>query len=294
MSPTVVLITGANRGLGEGIIKRYLAKPNHTVIAANRNPDDPTSKALSNFPIGPGSSLIVVKIDATSETDAPTAIQELKGQGINHLDIVIANAAFIVPFVKIEDAKIADLRVNFETNIYGFFMLYQATLPLLLKSQRPTWITIGSGAGSIVVSTPVSLIFLTQLTIGGSELLYPHSHIITVSTEFTYTLPVPKTQLMNLSNQLPVPNAVYGPTKAAQHWLTKRINAEEERICAFIMSPGWVQTPGGNSSAQMLGLKEAPQPVDETCDGMVAVFDKAGKETHGGKFLTWEGKEESW
>lgn len=44
----------------------------------------------------------------------------------------------------------------------------------------------------------------------------------------------------------------------------------------------------------MLGLKEAPQPVDETCDGMVAVFDKAGKETHGGKFLTWEGKEESW
>lgn len=44
----------------------------------------------------------------------------------------------------------------------------------------------------------------------------------------------------------------------------------------------------------MLGLKEAPQPVDSTCDGMVDVFDKASKESHGGKFLNWEGKDESW
>lgn len=38
MPPTIVLITGANRGLGKGLLKRYLALPNHTVIAANRDP----------------------------------------------------------------------------------------------------------------------------------------------------------------------------------------------------------------------------------------------------------------
>ncbi|KFX97102.1 hypothetical protein O988_05030 [Pseudogymnoascus sp. VKM F-3808] len=250
MAPTIVLITGANRGLGEGILKRYLAKPDHIVIAANRNPDHETSKELANLPKGPGSRLIVVKIDARSETDPSTAIQELKDQGIDHLDIVIANAAYIVPFVKIEDAKVEDLRISTETNIYGFFLLYQATLQLLLKSESPRWITIGSGAGSVV--------------------------------------------LMNIRNQLPVPNSVYGPTKAAQHWLTKRINSEEEKICAFIINPGWVQTESANAAAQMLGLKEAPQPVEPTCDGMMEVFDKASKESHGGKFLTWEGKEESW
>lgn len=162
MAPTIVLITGANRSLGEGILKRYLAKPDHIVIAANRNPDHETSKALKDLPKGPGSRLIVVKIDATSESDATTAIQELKDQGINHLDIVIANAALIIPFVKIEDSKIADVRAAMETNVYGFFRLYQATLPLLLKSQRPTWITMGSPAGSIVVSAPVSLQFLAM------------------------------------------------------------------------------------------------------------------------------------
>lgn len=164
MAPTIVLITGANRGLGEGIIKRYLVKPDHIVIAANRNPDHETSKALEDLTKGPGTRLIVVKIDARSESDATTAIKELKDQGIDHLDIVIANAAIIFPFVKIEDAKIADLRVSMETNIQGFFVLYQATLPLLLKSERPTWITIGSMAGSIVVSQPIIPYHTRKLT----------------------------------------------------------------------------------------------------------------------------------
>lgn len=29
MAPTTVLITGANRGLGKGLLERYLSQPNH-------------------------------------------------------------------------------------------------------------------------------------------------------------------------------------------------------------------------------------------------------------------------
>lgn len=29
MAPTVVLITGGNRGLGEGLVKRFLTLPDH-------------------------------------------------------------------------------------------------------------------------------------------------------------------------------------------------------------------------------------------------------------------------
>ena len=52
---TVVLITGANRGLGKGLLERYLGQPNHTVIAANRNPDHPSSKELGDVPKAEGS-----------------------------------------------------------------------------------------------------------------------------------------------------------------------------------------------------------------------------------------------
>lgn len=38
--------------------------------------------------------------------------------------------------------------------------------------------------------------------------------------------------------QSPFPNAAYAPSKAAVHWLTKRINAEEESLTAFVIHPG--------------------------------------------------------
>jgi NAD(P)-dependent dehydrogenase (short-subunit alcohol dehydrogenase family) len=68
MPPTVVLITGANRGIGKGLLELYLLKPNHLVIAANRDPEHPTSKALAELPTADGTRLLVVKIDATVRT----------------------------------------------------------------------------------------------------------------------------------------------------------------------------------------------------------------------------------
>jgi norsolorinic acid ketoreductase len=89
MPQTVVLITGGNRGLGQGLVRRYLALPNHTVIAGNRNPAHPTSKALPDLPLADGSKFIVVKIDATVHQDAIDAVKEFEEKhGIEHLDIV--------------------------------------------------------------------------------------------------------------------------------------------------------------------------------------------------------------
>ncbi|TGO34212.1 hypothetical protein BHYA_0207g00100 [Botrytis hyacinthi] len=70
MAPTIVLISGTNRGTGKGILELYLSKPSHTVIAANRDPNHPSSKALADLPTAEGSSLILVKVDATVSTDA--------------------------------------------------------------------------------------------------------------------------------------------------------------------------------------------------------------------------------
>lgn len=110
MDPTIVLISGANRGLGKGLLELYLAKPNHTVIAANRDPQHATSKALADLPTGPGSRLIVVKTDASVETDASEAVKTLiTDYGIDHLDLVIANAGVSFVFPKVSELKTADL-----------------------------------------------------------------------------------------------------------------------------------------------------------------------------------------
>lgn len=158
MSQTIVLITGTNRGIGKGIIQRYLTKPNHVVIAANRDPEHLTSKALFDLPQASSTRLIVVKIDASKESDPFAAVKELQAQGIDHLDVVIANAGVSYIWPKVSDVKIADLQGHIDVNVHGMVWLYQATLPLLQKSSDAKFAYIGSTAGWIeVIVLPISL-----------------------------------------------------------------------------------------------------------------------------------------
>jgi len=120
---TIVLITGANRGLGRGLLERYLALPNHTVIAANRNPDHPTSQDLYKLPTGAGTKLIVIKIDATVWQSAFDGVKTLGSHGVDHIDIVIANAGVSYIWPIIAEVQEKDLRAHVETNAYGVVSL---------------------------------------------------------------------------------------------------------------------------------------------------------------------------
>lgn len=146
----VVLISGANRGLGRGLVARYLQLPNHTVIAANRNPDHPSSKSLSELPTASGTKLIVVKLDASIWEDAFAAVKTLQAQGISHLDIVIPNAGVSSIWPSVADVKLEDLKAHMEPNAYGVVSLYQAVRPLLQKAKKePVFAIMGSTAGTL-------------------------------------------------------------------------------------------------------------------------------------------------
>ncbi|CAJ2499988.1 Uu.00g028410.m01.CDS01 [Anthostomella pinea] len=143
MAQKTVLITGCNRGIGKGLLKIYLAKPNHLLIAAVRDPNHPTSKALVDLRKAEGTSLIVVKNDATVPTDAASMVKELASKGIDYIDIVIANAGAAYRWCKVSEVTAEDIQRHVVPNVHGFIWLYQATLPLLKKSEDPIWVTIG-------------------------------------------------------------------------------------------------------------------------------------------------------
>ena len=147
---TTVLITGANRGLGKGLLERYLKLPNHIVIAANRNPPHATSQEFSKLPTAEGSKLITLKIDARVWQDAAVAVEELKGQGIQHLDIVIANAGVAYCWPTVAELKETDFVAHIEPNVYGVVSLFQAVRPLLQRSTKePIFAAMGTTAGSL-------------------------------------------------------------------------------------------------------------------------------------------------
>lgn len=215
MAPTIILISGANRGIGKALVERYLARDDNTVIAAVRDPSHPTSKALADLPAGQQSRLIVVKIDSTVEADAAKAVEELSARGIDRLDLVIANAGIARLFPKVEELKVADLQTHIVPNVFGVVWLYQAVLPLLRKSAQPKWVTMGSSAGQLQVRLPDA-----GLVRAGSEI--EHERLM----HFCW------------QDQAPFPNAAYAPSKAAVHWLTKKINGEEDFLTAFVLHPG--------------------------------------------------------
>ncbi|KAK7744400.1 hypothetical protein SLS62_010190 [Diatrype stigma] len=62
-----VLVSATTKGLGKGLLMAYLDKRNRTIIAANRDPEHASSKALRRPPAGYGSCLIIVKVDAFLE-----------------------------------------------------------------------------------------------------------------------------------------------------------------------------------------------------------------------------------
>ena len=128
-----------------------MARDNVTVIAAVRNPSSSEATSLSHFPTGKSSRLIIVKIDATSNTDAKTAVESLSSQGVSALDIVIANAGVFdtAAFTTVADSTIAQIQSHLDVNAVGPVRLFQATLPLLEKSSSARFILSSSLMGTI-------------------------------------------------------------------------------------------------------------------------------------------------
>jgi norsolorinic acid ketoreductase len=158
MPSTTWLITGANRGIGKGVLSRVLARPNTTVVAGLRDTSDTTAKDLREVPTASGSKVIVVKIDASSDTDARDAVELLQSQyGIHTIDVVIANSGILDQWGPVSEVTPEDLRRHFEVNTIGPIKLFQATKPLLEKSENPRFYTTSSSIASIGIMDTIPM-----------------------------------------------------------------------------------------------------------------------------------------
>lgn len=166
---TTVLITGANKvsnsevpilantnqdvlaGPWSWLRTKYLSRPDTVVVAAVRNPAGEDFLTLPNLDKAKGSRLVLAKIESTSETDALKAVEDLKNQGVSHLDIVIANAGIFKSeaFLEVSKMESSDLIEHVDVNVNGPVRLFQATLPLLQASKQPKFAVISSRVGTI-------------------------------------------------------------------------------------------------------------------------------------------------
>ncbi|GKT60002.1 aflatoxin biosynthesis ketoreductase Nor-1 [Colletotrichum tofieldiae] len=158
------LITGANRGIGQGFASLLLQRPSTTVVAGVRDPSNPSSKALADLPKGEGSKLILVKIDSAVESDPASAIATLqKEHNITSLDVVIANAGISHTSAAVSNVDTKSALDHFAINSVAPLILFNAAAPLLKASasKNPIFVGISSligskGAAEAVAQIPAS------------------------------------------------------------------------------------------------------------------------------------------
>ncbi|KAG0154623.1 hypothetical protein PDIDSM_191 [Penicillium digitatum] len=133
-------------------VLKVFTKPNHTVIAVNRDPSHPTSDALADLPKAEGTTLEIIKLYALSQTDPAAAVKALAAKGITHIDILVANAGIALSWPKVSEVKVKETQKHTDVNLYGFIHLYQAFRPVLKEAQAPKLVPIGSGSAFLMFS----------------------------------------------------------------------------------------------------------------------------------------------
>lgn len=148
--PATYLITGGNRGIGKGLVRKLLARPQTAVIALVRKPEGATSQSLASLPKAEDSRLIVEKYDAASAESPFQAIRTIQSMyNIDILDVVIANSGINAQYGPAASVEASDLQSHYLVNAIGPVLLFQATLPLLQKSDSAKFFNMSTFAASI-------------------------------------------------------------------------------------------------------------------------------------------------
>ncbi len=142
----IVLITGATAGIGR-MTALHLAKEGHHVIATGRKAAELTKLATE----AEGLRLDTLRLDVTSPSsiaDAVAAVDLLTdGKGI---DVLVNNAGFGVlgPSSEISDAE---MRRQYETNVFGLMNVTRAFLPKMRERRAGRIINVSSVGGRITL-----------------------------------------------------------------------------------------------------------------------------------------------
>lgn len=155
----IYVVTGGNRGLGLGLVKELLARPNTTVVATVRNAEAAASVKAESITPSEGSVLHIVVQDfstAPSPEDFRAAVAKEVGESLDHIDVLINNAGMCPPLAVAAQTSAADLRTAYETNAIAPLMVFQALWPLLQNAaSSPKLINVTSSVGGIGAQEPV-------------------------------------------------------------------------------------------------------------------------------------------
>jgi NAD(P)-dependent dehydrogenase (short-subunit alcohol dehydrogenase family) len=134
----VWFITGASRGFGLLIAQDALARGDQ-VVATARNPQSVTD-ALGHHP-----NLLALRLDVAQEAPAALAAHAAI-ERFGRIDVLVNNAGYGL-LASVEEATDAEIRAQYDTNVFGLLNVTRAVLPHMRARRAGHIINISSVGG---------------------------------------------------------------------------------------------------------------------------------------------------
>jgi NAD(P)-dependent dehydrogenase (short-subunit alcohol dehydrogenase family) len=139
----VVVVTGANRGLGLEVVRQCAARGD-TVVLGSRDVD-----AGRRVAAGLGDGVRPVALDVT-DVDGLAAAADEVDRAFGRVDVLVNNAAIHYDtWQNAVDVDLGVVREAWETNVLGAWQTTLAFLPLLRRSAHPRVVMVSSESGSL-------------------------------------------------------------------------------------------------------------------------------------------------
>ena len=150
--PPIVLVTGANKGIGNEVA-RQLGAEGATVLLGAR--DRQRGAAAARQLVGEGITALHVLLDVTDQQSVDEAARWIDGE-YGRLDVLVNNAGILLEQGEQPSELTADLmRRTYETNVFGVVTVTNAMLPLLRRAKAGRIVNLSSSLGSLkLVATP--------------------------------------------------------------------------------------------------------------------------------------------
>ena len=126
----VVWITGASAGMGRALAREYARRGADVAVSARRL--DRLEEVVNEIDAS-GRRGLAVACDVTQDEDVARAVDEVLAR-FGRLDVAIANAGFGV-VGRLEQLSDADLRRQFDTNVFGAMSTARHALPALRRTR---------------------------------------------------------------------------------------------------------------------------------------------------------------
>jgi NAD(P)-dependent dehydrogenase (short-subunit alcohol dehydrogenase family) len=142
----VAIVTGAARGMGAAMARRFVAE-GARVVAADVDLDAAAALAAS---LGGRERVRAVHVDVASEASAAALARETEAS-FGRIDVLVNNAG-IYPVQAFEDISYDDWRRVLAVNLDGAFLVTRAVVPAMKRARWGRVINIGSG--TVWLGTP--------------------------------------------------------------------------------------------------------------------------------------------